>query len=513
MSALEIAANLVNLISIVLAARNHVLTWPTGILGCLLFGLLFFQSHLYADVTLQIFFIGTSVVGWRQWRRHADGQEKPISPTSLAELGLYAVFGVISALLYGALLHHFTDASYPFIDSMVLAFSVIAQLLLMNRRLENWYFWILVNIISIPLYFMKDLYLTAGIYFLFLINAIWGLKRWRKDMPRSTTRFRFGLVVGKFSPLHKGHESLIRHALRLCENVGIISYSQPEFPGFEGPIRKKWLQDIFPEAQLLVLPAQVCPHNDAHEDDHRQFVAQHCYNSFDRLPDAVFANEDYGPGFAAHLSRVFGHNVSYVRPDPGRQQWPISGTRIRADVHAHRDFLSPRVYADFVDKICFLGGESTGKSTLSQRAAAMFQTTCVPEYGRTLWEEKKGVLEFADMLRIAETHIQHEEQLKLQARRFLFIDTSPLTTLFYSYEMFGHADSKLEELAERKYTHIFLCEPDFAFVQDGTRQDDAFRQRQHLWYQEALSRRSLRSHRLSGSLEERLATLKSIIDP
>jgi nicotinamide mononucleotide transporter len=71
-----------------------------------------------------------------------------------------------------------TDASFPFIDSVILVISILAQFLLISRRLENWLFWIIVNIVAIPVYFFKGLFLTSGLYAIFLVNAIYGFKRW-----------------------------------------------------------------------------------------------------------------------------------------------------------------------------------------------------------------------------------------------------------------------------------------------------------------------------------------------
>ncbi len=182
MSWLEAAANLVNLFSIFLAARNHILTWITGIIGCLLFSVLFFESRLYAEVTLQVFFIASSIFGWSRWRPDASGQVRAVSRVSLCSLWVYLIAGCLGATAYGSLLKVLTNASYPFVDSAVLAFSVIAQLLLMNRKMENWYFWILVNLISIPLYVSKNLYLTAGVYSIFLINAVFGVASWQRSL-------------------------------------------------------------------------------------------------------------------------------------------------------------------------------------------------------------------------------------------------------------------------------------------------------------------------------------------
>jgi nicotinamide mononucleotide transporter len=98
----------------------------------------------------------------------------------LKQLTLFAVLALLVTICHGFLLFRLTDASFPFTDSLVLVFSVLAQLLLMQRKLENWYCWILVDAIAVPLYAAKELYLTSAIYFIFLVLAVWGLLNWRK---------------------------------------------------------------------------------------------------------------------------------------------------------------------------------------------------------------------------------------------------------------------------------------------------------------------------------------------
>jgi nicotinamide mononucleotide transporter len=178
---LEITANAVNLVSIALATRNSVHTWWTGILGCVLFAWLFFTGQLYADVTLQVFFIVTSVLGWWHWL-HARGLriERPVTRTTAAELSFTIPAGALAALGYGWLLHRFTNAYAPFLDSTVLALSVVAQLLLMRRKLETWIFWFVANSLAIPLFASRELWLTAFFYTLFWINAPLGFLRWRR---------------------------------------------------------------------------------------------------------------------------------------------------------------------------------------------------------------------------------------------------------------------------------------------------------------------------------------------
>jgi len=177
---LEVAANVFTAGAIVLAGRNSVHTWWTGIVGCTLFGLLFYQAALYADVVLQGFFVLTSVYGWLKWRKGDGGTVLPITHMRPLSLVWMVPAGVAATAIYGTLLYLYTKAFAPFFDSAVLVFSVIAQFLLMQRRIENWGFWLLVNSIAVPLYSSRGLGITAALYAFFWINAVASWLWWRK---------------------------------------------------------------------------------------------------------------------------------------------------------------------------------------------------------------------------------------------------------------------------------------------------------------------------------------------
>ncbi len=336
----------------------------------------------------------------------------------------------------------------------------------------------------------------------------------------SHKRFARGLVVGKFAPLHRGHELLIRRAFEECDEVIVLSYSLPELPGCEREKREQWLAELFPETQRLVLtqalldarlPGAILPPNDAEDRTHRRFVGRVCRELLGvSSVDAVFTSEAYGDGFAAELAAYFREHepgaprVAHVLVDQARRAVPISGTALRADIHGLRRFLSPAVYASFVERVCVLGGESSGKSKLTTALAAHFRTAHVAEYGRELWEERRGELRSKDMLHIAETQLARETAAARHAERFLFCDTSPLTTLFYARDLFGSVNSALEQLVARRYHLAILCAPDFPFVQDGTRRDAAFRTRQHTWYLDQLSKSGQPWLLATGSLDARV---------
>jgi nicotinamide mononucleotide transporter len=176
----EIAANGLNAVSILLAGCNSVHTWWTGILGCLLFAAVFFGAKLYADVTLQAFFVVTSAAGWWTWLHSRPGGQLPVRRTAPAVVAGLLVSATVVAAGYGWVLHRFTDAYAPFLDSVVLAFSVLGQFLLMGRRYESWWCWLLVNTIAVPLYLSRGLNVTAALYSVFWLNAVVALVRWRR---------------------------------------------------------------------------------------------------------------------------------------------------------------------------------------------------------------------------------------------------------------------------------------------------------------------------------------------
>ena len=194
MSALEIAANVFNLLSVWFSARNSVHTWWSGIVGCALYGVLFIDVKLYADVTLQGFFIASCVIGWWNWKRGGRVTDSPVAPAELpitrvapTTAAAFAAVAIASAAGYGWLLHTLTDAANPFIDSTVLALSVLAQLLMVARKVETWPVWFVVDCIAVPLYASKGLWLTAAVYFFFLVLVVMGWVRWTRTIGRDTT--------------------------------------------------------------------------------------------------------------------------------------------------------------------------------------------------------------------------------------------------------------------------------------------------------------------------------------
>lgn len=341
--------------------------------------------------------------------------------------------------------------------------------------------------------------------------------------------FDTGLVIGKFCPLHRGHQSVLDQARTQCRRLVVISYTRPEFAGMEPERRERWLEVLYPDAIRLVVDdarlAEHClrrgleprriPDNDDTDEMHRRFTAWLLHAILEIEVDAVFTSEGYGDGLAQSLTEAQGSRggprVVHVPVDPARIRIPVSGTALRSDVHALRHHLDPVVYRDFVERVAIVGGESTGKSTLAKQLAEELGTVHVAEYGRELWEQRNGVLREGDMIDIARTQVAREEANTDSTHRFLVCDTTPLTTLLYAHAMFGDADPELERLAERLYHHVLLCAPDVPFVQDGTRRDDAFRQWQHAWYVRSLEARRIPYTLIRGHGQERTAMARRAV--
>lgn len=336
-------------------------------------------------------------------------------------------------------------------------------------------------------------------------------------------KFPLGLVVGKFSPLHQGHQYVIDYAAQQCDRLLILSYSNPEFHGCAASQRRRWLTQLYPQhdcqviddswlqsrCQATRLSYRAVPPNDASDLVQQEYLAYLLKNVLQQSPDAMFASENYVYPCAKLLCYLLRHEVSPVMVDLQRKNMPVSGTLLRAKTAHYWSYLPAVVRADWVQRIVLLGGESSGKTTLARALAQALGTPWVPEYGRTLWEQQNGQLSQDDLLHIAQEQLRREDDTALRSNAWLVCDTTVLTTLGYSLWMFGQLDERIEALAHRPYALTVLCVGDFAFDQDGTRRDTEFQQRQHQWYLEQLTLRNMPFIEAKGSLTTRLAHVLS----
>jgi HTH-type transcriptional repressor of NAD biosynthesis genes len=325
--------------------------------------------------------------------------------------------------------------------------------------------------------------------------------------------FQHGLIVGKFAPLHAGHELLIRTALEQCEQVSVWCYARPDFPQMPSPLRRGWLRQVFPAhlfPRLTLLPDAPNPPLDSADAQTHNAYCQRVLDGWKVRPDAVFTSETYGEGFAAALG------ATHRTVDRARLHVPVSGTALRRDVHGLRRFLNPLVYAHFVSRVVILGAESSGKSTLSAALAAQFGTVHVREYGRDVYERENGALTPDHFLEIALGHraLEHEAATSGAADRYLFSDTEAATTLMWSYLLTGRALPELHALAdacESRYAHAFVCDPGIEFEQDGWRSNKGVQAVQQAHVLQDLNTRGVAYTTVSGSVQERVAQVAAAL--
>ena len=178
---LEVAAVISGLLCVYLAAKNIIWNWPLAIISVSLSILIFRDEHLFADMGLQFYFFVVNIYGWYYWSRKPVTESKtPVTRITRKEILLAVPAVLIFTFILGSLLKY-TTASYPYIDSFCTACSLVAQVFLARKVVENWLIWIFVDIIYVGVYLFKDLQLTALMYAIYVIIAIVGYMDWKKE--------------------------------------------------------------------------------------------------------------------------------------------------------------------------------------------------------------------------------------------------------------------------------------------------------------------------------------------
>ena len=165
-----------------LAAKNNIYNWPIAIISVLIYIVIFYESKLYADMGLQFYFFAMNLYGWYFWSRNKSSGESssPVLWITKNEVMLSILGVIIFTSVLGFLLKQHTDAAFPFIDSFCTACSLIAQIFLARKVLQNWLIWIFVDLIYVGVYVSKGLYATAIMYALYVYIASKGYFDWKK---------------------------------------------------------------------------------------------------------------------------------------------------------------------------------------------------------------------------------------------------------------------------------------------------------------------------------------------
>ena len=179
---LEIVAFVLALAMVVMNMRVNPVAWPLAILSSLLYFALFWNSRLYGDASLQIFFAVVALWGWWQWLRGIQADGHALKVRSLPARDRWWLLAALAAAwpATGLFLKTFTDTDVPWWDAFPTAASVIGQWLLGRKYIENWLAWVVVNIVSVGLFAYKGLWLTTLLYSLFIAMSLIGWRAWQR---------------------------------------------------------------------------------------------------------------------------------------------------------------------------------------------------------------------------------------------------------------------------------------------------------------------------------------------
>lgn len=319
-----------------------------------------------------------------------------------------------------------------------------------------------------------------------------------------------GLFLGKFAPLHRGHQYVIERARERVDQLLVLVYDVPETTATPLSVRADWLRSLYPGVEVLegwTLPTDV-----GYDEETKRRQERAVLDKLDgRTVDVFVSSEPYGD----HMSRALG--AEDFRVDPDRETVPISATAIRNDLYAHREYVADPVYRDLITDVVFLGGPSTGKTTITRELADRFDTEWMAEYGREYWEEHNvdRRLTKAQLVEIAAGHRAREDDALTSANKYLFTDTNAITTYVFSQYYHGEAHPRLGELAEDcafRYDLTFVCGADIPYDDTPDRSGEGNRTRLQKMTLAYLDSHNIPYVVLTGSLETRIETVCAVLD-
>ena len=313
-----------------------------------------------------------------------------------------------------------------------------------------------------------------------------------------------GVVVGSFLPPHRGHRHLIDTAVSQMARVTVLVVDGPdERPSAE--VRAGWLRELHPDAEVRL----IAPLGGDHEE-----WARHTLEAVDGATiDAVFDSEPYGVPWADAIAALQGSECRNVFV--GRGLVNISGTEVRADPAANWRYIDAPVRAHYVKRVCIVGAESSGSTTLARSLAAAYETIWVPEYGREYTVEKFTIgtgdtWMSSDFLRIALEQNALEDRMARDAPiGVMFCDTDSLATAIWEEEYLGqssHAVWRAVDAHGAPYALYLLTDHvGVPWAQDEIRLGDETRARMTKRFEEVLTERGLPWRKVTGSRSARLA--------
>ncbi len=322
---------------------------------------------------------------------------------------------------------------------------------------------------------------------------------------------RVGLVLGKFAPLHKGHQLLIERALAGVDRLYVLVYEDEGLSKVSLAKRAAWVRKLYPTVH--VIEGHGSPTRTGMDAETKRIQDAYIVSVMPERVTHVFASERY----VEHVASALG--ATPVMVDQERLTIPMSATRVRDNPYAMRGWVHPIVYRDLVLKVVVLGAESTGKTTLVEALAQRYHTTCALEHGREFWVKHNvdGRLSGVQLEQLAREHRVLEDWQVLTARRVCFTDTNAFTTLQFAHLYEEPISMDLLQMAREdmgpyaRHDLRVVCDIDIPFVQDGTRLNVEVRAQVHRDIIAELVRQHQPVNVVRGTLEERIAQVQKLI--
>jgi len=311
-------------------------------------------------------------------------------------------------------------------------------------------------------------------------------------------RYKEGLIIGKFMPIHSGHQHLIDTGKARVDRLTVLVCSHAWEP-IPGELRYKWVKEQNPDVNVVWVSEEL-PSQPEQDPDFWNIWRRAIFKYAPR-PDVLFSSEDYGNRLAEELGCV------HICVDPQREKYHISGEKVRSDPYEWWDFIPPPVKAHYAKRVCIVGPESTGKTTLAEALARRFKTIWVPEFAVDYLKNGNADLKsLADIESIARGQMQSEDASARLANRLLVCDTDLMTTAIWSNHYFGSCpDWIVRESFSRKYDLCLLTDIDVPWIGSLWRDCPDKRQLFSDWFKRELELRGRKYVVVSGgSPEQRL---------
>jgi NadR type nicotinamide-nucleotide adenylyltransferase len=321
------------------------------------------------------------------------------------------------------------------------------------------------------------------------------------------------LCLGKYAPFHLGHKYVIDTALAETDRVITLLY-EDTVTKIPAHTRAGWIRELYTGQSVQVYECYDAPEEVGYTPEIMRAQERYLLKKLAEIGETVtdfYCSEAYGD----HISKALGA-VDH-RVDCDRREFPVSATAIRENPYQYRGFIPPNVYKDLITTVVFLGGESTGKSTLAKALAEKYETLYMPEYGAEYWyaHQQDMKLTSSQLVEIAWGHIERENEKVTRANKYLFVDTNALTTYLYSLDYHGYAPPELSACADNcktRYDLVFLCNDDMPFENTWDRRGVETRRKSQKRFTHELRARDIPFTLLEGSLEQRIAAVGLILD-